>query len=147
MDKAAQPSEQAGQTAGVGGGAGGKLRQRAGEGKSRMIQDYLKRLEQQQSHLAVNGIQLAHADPGAELNKPRTDFSETGAWISAVVTGRDGKSKVKVKLPDSTTGFSVVARGATKDTYVGEGKSVLRTAKKTATQTARRARNASSHGT
>ncbi|MHC5069103.1 MAG: MG2 domain-containing protein [Planctomycetota bacterium] len=130
MDKDAQPSEQAGQTAGVGGGAGGKLRQRAGEGKSRMIQDYLKRLEQQQSQLAVNGIQLAHADPGAELNQPRTDFSETGAWISAVVTGRDGKSKVKVKLPDSTTGFSVVARGATKDTYVGEGKSVLRTAKK-----------------
>ncbi|MEE9126307.1 MAG: alpha-2-macroglobulin family protein, partial [Planctomycetota bacterium] len=95
-----------------------------------MIQDYLKRIEQQQSALAVNSLNVTHADPGAELNEPRTDFSETGAWISAVVTDKDGNAKVKVKLPDSTTGFAVVARGATKDTYVGEGTATLRTAKK-----------------
>ena len=115
----------------AGGGVGGRFGQRAGEGKNiRMIKDYLKRIDQQQSALAVNSLNVTHADPGAELNEPRTDFSETGAWISAVVTDKDGKGKVKVKLPDSTTGFAVVARGVTKDTYVGEGTATLRTAKK-----------------
>jgi len=130
MDRDAKDSPQ---TIGPSGGAGGKFGRRAGgEGKNlRAIRDYLKRVDRQQGQLAaVAGSRLASADPGAALNEPRTDFSETGAWLSAVVTGKDGTTRVKVKLPDSTTGFSVVARGATKDTYVGEGRSVLRTAKK-----------------
>lgn len=117
---------------GVGGGAGGKFGQTL-EGKNlRAIQDYLKRVDRQQGQLAgleLQGVEVDALESPA-LDKPRTDFSETGAWLSAVVTGEDGTAKVKVKLPDSTTGFSVVARGATKDTYVGEGRSVLRTAKK-----------------
>ncbi|MCC6669778.1 MAG: tetratricopeptide repeat protein [Planctomycetes bacterium] len=82
-----------------------------------------------QMGLPISGLLPFALDPAAPLDRPRTDFSETGAWLSAVVTGKDGVGRAKVKLPDSTTGFAVVARGVTADTYVGEGRTALRTVK------------------
>lgn len=77
------------------------------------------------------------AEPGASAklqmdlatSSPRKDFSETGAWLSALVTDERGIAKTKVKLPESTTGFKLTARGVTMDTYVGEAAGSLRTQK------------------
>ena len=62
-------------------------------------------------------------------NQVRKDFSETGGWVSAVVTGADGRGTVKVTLPDSLTTWQIKARAVTKDTDVGEGEAKVETRK------------------
>ncbi len=69
------------------------------------------------------------ADTGLAMDRPRTDFSETGAWLSAVLTGDDGKARVEVPLPDSTTAWQLTARAVTAATDVGEGSAEVRTSK------------------
>jgi TolA-binding protein len=47
-------------------------------------------------------------------------FSDTAHWAPHVVTGRDGRAELTVKLPDNLTTWRITARGATRDTLVGE---------------------------
>ena len=61
------------------------------------------------------------------LDQPRTDFSATGAWLSAVETAADGRGTAKVTMPDSTTSWQLKARAVTADSYVGEGDASLKT--------------------
>ncbi|MDP6929434.1 MAG: alpha-2-macroglobulin family protein [Planctomycetota bacterium] len=62
-------------------------------------------------------------------NEPRTNFSETGGWISAVTTDGRGKARVEFDLPDSTTAWKIKARGVTANSYVGEGEGGFKTTK------------------
>lgn len=63
----------------------------------------------------------------AGLNEPRSDFSELGGWVSSALTDKSGVAVVKLKLPDSTTAWTIQARGVTTDTYVGQGEAGFRT--------------------
>ncbi len=72
---------------------------------------------------------LLYQGGGVAPDRPRTDFSETGAWLSAIVTGSDGKAKVDVPLPDSTTAWRLVARAVTVATDVGEARGAVKTSK------------------
>ncbi len=74
---------------------------------------------------AVDGL----AAVSRPSDQPRTNFSETGAWLSAVTTDAEGRATAKIRLPDSTTGWRLQARGVTADTWVGEGQATLRTHK------------------
>ena len=60
-------------------------------------------------------------------NEPREEFSATGGWLSAVVTGADGTGKATIKLPDDTTGWKLTARGVTTTTTVGEAEASMKT--------------------
>ena len=71
---------------------------------------------------------FGRASGSFRLNEPRRNFSELGGWISSAITDESGEATVKVVLPHSTTEWAIVARGVTKDTYVGEGEGSLRTA-------------------
>lgn len=62
-------------------------------------------------------------------DQPRSDFSETGAWVSSLVTDEKGNASVEIALPDSTTSWRLQARGVTRDTWVGAGEATLRTKK------------------
>lgn len=74
-------------------------------------------------NLGFAGLPAVVAAP----DQPRTDFRETGAWISSLVTGADGRATVALQLPHATTGHALHARGVTVATDVGEGKASLRT--------------------
>ena len=52
---------------------------------------------------------------------PREFFPETGYWNPSIVTGRDGKAKLKLAAPDNTTTWRLTARGVTKQTLAGQG--------------------------
>jgi alpha-2-macroglobulin len=49
----------------------------------------------------------------------RKEFKDTAFWQPNVVTGRDGRATVTVKLPDNLTTWRATARGVTTDTKVG----------------------------
>ena len=72
---------------------------------------------------------LASLQPDAPLDEPRRDFSETGAWLSSVVTDAAGMATAKLSLPHSTTEWKILVRGVTVATDVGQGAGTLRTAK------------------
>jgi uncharacterized protein YfaS (alpha-2-macroglobulin family) len=55
--------------------------------------------------------------PGIQV---REEFEDTAFWDASVVTGRDGKATVEVKLPDNLTTWVLRGVGATADTKVGE---------------------------
>jgi alpha-2-macroglobulin len=80
---------------------------------------------------AMNGGTIAlPRKPASTLpgsNQPRTDFRETGAWISALVTGADGRAVAKIMLPHSMTAWRLQGYGATVDTQVGEATASLKT--------------------
>lgn len=57
----------------------------------------------------------------------RTDFRSTVLWQPDVVTGQDGKATVKVKYPDSLTGWRAVARVATTGNQFGMATGETRT--------------------
>jgi len=59
------------------------------------------------------------ADRGTAL-MPNLPPHETGYWNPSVVTGEDGKATVTFELPDRSTGWSLLAKGVTKDTLAGE---------------------------
>lgn len=64
------------------------------------------------------------ADAGALL-LPQLIIQETGYWNPSVVTGQDGKATVAVTLPDRSTAWKMLAKGATKDTLCGEADAAL----------------------
>jgi alpha-2-macroglobulin len=45
---------------------------------------------------------------------------ETGYWNPAIVTGADGKAVVTVKVPEDSSAWTLLAKGITADTLVGE---------------------------
>ena len=57
----------------------------------------------------------------------RSDFRSTILWQPDVVTGADGKATVKVKYPDSLTGWVTKARAATTVAQFGIGETTTRT--------------------
>lgn len=65
--------------------------------------------------------QLADFKNDGQLAQPtiRKEFKDTAFWQPNVVTGRDGRATVKVKLPDNLTTWRATARGVTADTKVG----------------------------
>jgi len=85
--------------------------------------------QQAQERLLGSRVLRFAADEDGRLDRPRTDFSETGAWVSALVTGADGKATAEITLPDSTTAWRLIARAVTVATDVGEAKGGLRTSK------------------
>jgi len=56
---------------------------------------------------------------GGALGAARRAFPETAYWNPAVVTGKNGKATLAIKMPDSTTAWRLVARGTTVETLVG----------------------------
>lgn len=59
----------------------------------------------------------------------RENFPDTAYWTANLVTDADGRATVKLTLPDNLTTWSVLARGLTQDTRVGEGSDLLLTTK------------------
>ena len=49
----------------------------------------------------------------------RTNFADTAFWDPVVRTGKDGRARVEVKLPDNLTTWRMQARGITAETLVG----------------------------
>ena len=60
---------------------------------------------------------------------PRVDFSPAGGWLSSVVTDDNGHARVKLRMPDESTGYALVGRGVTRESDVGQGTASLRTAR------------------
>lgn len=60
---------------------------------------------------------------------PRRDFRETGAFVASLVTGDDGVGRIAIDLPDSATAWRLLAYGITKDAWVGEARTSMRTQK------------------
>jgi uncharacterized protein YfaS (alpha-2-macroglobulin family) len=66
--------------------------------------------------------------PGQEpAVQVRTDFRSTVLWQPDLVTDKDGKATVKVKYPDSLTGWKATARVASTGNQFGIGDSTTRT--------------------
>ncbi len=65
--------------------------------------------------------QLADFKNESDLVQPtiRKEFKDTAFWQPSVVTGRDGRATVNVKLPDNLTTWRATARAVTADTKVG----------------------------
>lgn len=64
------------------------------------------------------------ADAGALL-LPQLVIQETGYWNPSVVTDNAGKATVAVMLPDRSTAWKLLAKGATKETLCGEADASL----------------------
>ena len=60
----------------------------------------------------------AQVPPGVQI---RQEFADTAYWNASVVTDKDGKAQVTVKLPDNLTTWVMRGVGVTNDTRVGEG--------------------------
>jgi alpha-2-macroglobulin len=71
--------------------------------------------------------QLADFKNEGELAQPtiRKEFKDTAFWQPNVVTGRDGRATVNVKLPDNLTTWRATARGVTADTQVGASRQTV----------------------
>ncbi|MEX2186156.1 MAG: tetratricopeptide repeat protein, partial [Pirellulales bacterium] len=70
----------------------------------------------------AEGKRLAEA--GAMM-LPQLIIQETGYWNPSVVTDKDGKATVAVTLPDRSTAWKLLAKGATKETLCGEADASL----------------------
>lgn len=53
---------------------------------------------------------------------PRMYYPEVAYWNPHIITDAEGKASVTIALPDTSTTWSLIARGATKETVVGDGK-------------------------
>lgn len=53
---------------------------------------------------------------------PRTYYPEVAFWHPRIVTDEAGKATVKIVVPDSSTTWQLIARGATKETIVGQAR-------------------------
>jgi alpha-2-macroglobulin len=87
-----------------------------------------------EENLPINGRQLksagmAPAEPGAKepAVQVRSDFRSTAVWQPDVVTDRNGKAIVKVKFPDSLTGWTATARAASTGSQFGIATASART--------------------
>lgn len=59
----------------------------------------------------------------------RQEVRGEGRWLPTVVTGKDGKAVVSLKLPDTTTAWRLTARGCTVETLVGQATAATLTRK------------------
>ncbi len=57
---------------------------------------------------------------GGEEGLVRTRFADTAFWDPVVRTGKDGKARVTVQLPDNLTTWRMQAQGVSADTKVGQ---------------------------
>lgn len=57
----------------------------------------------------------------------RNDFRSTAAWMPSIVTGSSGVANIKVKFPESLTGWSATVRAATQGSDFGFATSATRT--------------------
>ncbi|MEX0587067.1 MAG: alpha-2-macroglobulin family protein, partial [Pirellulales bacterium] len=64
------------------------------------------------------------ADAGAMM-LPQLFIQETGYWNPAIVTDKQGKATVTLTLPDRSTAWKLLAKGATVDTLCGEADAAL----------------------
>ncbi len=113
---------------GLGGGAGGAFGGRRGgkkQGQSRS--DRVPLLDAPGGPML--GTAFRRLPEVAPSDEPRVEFSESGGWVSSVRTNANGKGVVSVRLPHNTTEWRITARGVTRDTFVGQAKSIVRTAK------------------
>jgi len=70
----------------------------------------------------------AEQSPGQEpAVQVRTDFRSTVFWQPDVVTGKDGQATVKVKYPDSLTGWKATARAVSQVNQFGIANATTRT--------------------
>ncbi len=93
-------------------------------------------------NLPVNGREFSRLELRADLQKPdavktkqgnepavvvRSDFRSTILWQPGVVTDRNGKATVKIKYPDSLTGWTATARVITTASQFGIANATTRT--------------------
>ena len=67
------------------------------------------------------------AGRGEPAVQVRNDFRSTALWIPDVMTDKNGKASVKVKFPDSLTGWTATARAATDGNQFGIGHATVLT--------------------
>ena len=97
---------------GIGGGAGGMFGGRRGGHRN----------------LKVNGGFGGFDGALPALSMPaslRERFLDSALWAPSVATGEDGTARIEIDLPDNLTTWRIVARGASADTLVGEGRGSL----------------------
>ena len=79
---------------------------------------------------AKNIVHLGDKEMGGEGQaKPREEKMESGRWVSPVVTDAKGKAVVAIPLPESTTKWTLLSRGCSKETLVGQATASLVTRK------------------
>ena len=83
----------------------------------------------EEDHLAKAGDAASPAPPAAKepAVQVRNDFRSTAFWQPDVVTDRSGRAIVKVKFPDSLTGWTATARVATAGNQFGVATAAART--------------------
>jgi hypothetical protein len=118
---------------GMGGWGGGGLAMSEAAGESSVMIDVLT------SPAAANrmlGVTLADAKAKVPSEAPpagepavtvRTDFRSTVFWQPDVMTDKEGKATVKVKYPDSLTGWKATARAITTGNQFGIAEVTTRT--------------------
>ncbi len=78
--------------------------------------------------VAERSAMTAGLPPGQEpAVQVRTDFRSTVFWQPDVITDKDGKATVKVKYPDSLTGWKATARAVSADNQFGIADTTVRT--------------------
>ena len=82
----------------------------------------------------INGRQfksarMAPGEPGVKepAVQVRSDFRSTAVWQPDVITDKNGKAIVKVKFPDSLTGWTATARAASAGSQFGIATAAART--------------------
>ncbi|MBN1410994.1 MAG: outer membrane protein assembly factor BamD [Spirochaetales bacterium] len=51
---------------------------------------------------------------------PREEMPSRGYWIASVKTGKDGRAKVPVPIPEASGSFRIIIKGCTQETLVGQ---------------------------
>lgn len=89
-------------------------------------------LNNQGEFQVVNGLSVAAlqkvANEGMEL-VPGMSTAETGYWNPRVVTDKDGKASLVIRLPDRSTAWSLRAKGVTTGSLAGQTETELVTKK------------------
>lgn len=67
-----------------------------------------------------NAARAKSDDKNAQQPATRLNFVDTPLWVPEAVTGADGKTTVKVTLPDNLTTWQLEGRAISKATYAGQ---------------------------
>lgn len=87
-----------------------------------------KKAVSKESELSASGNELKDGDKQQEAAvQVRSDFRSTIIWQPNVVTGTDGSAIVKVKYPDSLTGWKATARAVSTGNQFGISSATTRT--------------------
>ena len=75
--------------------------------------------------LGVNAVDFQqNPEPAVQV---RSDFRSTILWQPHVVTGKDGQASIKIRYPDSVTGWKAMARAVSQANQFGAGEALTRT--------------------